>query len=90
MIKGVEIFDADSHHVQEECSITIKLDEKGKPYFTIKGTYAKNNKITEPEILLMAGERYFSSNLNTFKQEFHLYKDYNKQSHETDLINSIR
>ena len=88
---GVKIFDADSHHVQEECSIGIKIDNKGIPYFTIHGTYAQNNKmITKPEILLIAGDRYLSTNLDKFKQQFHLYKDYNKQSPETDLLNKIR
>jgi len=89
--EGVEIFDADSYHVQERCSIGIKIDDKGIPYFTIHGTYVQNkNRITKPEILLVAGERYLPSNLDQFKQQFHLYKDYTKQSFKADLINTIR
>ncbi|MCK5624497.1 hypothetical protein KAI04_01515 [Candidatus Pacearchaeota archaeon] len=89
--KGAEIFDADSRHVQEKCSIGIKIDGVGNPYFTIHGTYVRgSNKITEPEKLLIIGERYLSKSLSKFKQGFHLYKDYNNQSSETDLINSIR
>jgi hypothetical protein len=87
----VEIFDADSHHVQEECSIGVKLNDSGSPYFTIHGTHAHNsNMITDPEKLLIAGERYLPAELNEFKRQFHLYKDYNNQIPEKDLINSIR
>ena len=88
--KGRGIFYADSRHVQEECLIGIKLDEKGKPYFTINGTYVQNNNmITKPEILLIAGDRYLSTNLDKFKQSFHLYKNRRKDC-KTDLLNKIR
>jgi hypothetical protein len=88
---GVEIFDADSHHVQEKCSIGLELDGNGNSYFTINGTYAKNNNmITNPETLLLAGDRYLPSDINKFKQEFHLFRDYKNQTHDTDLINSLR
>jgi len=87
----VEVFDADSRHVQEKCSIGIKIDKAGNPYFTIHGTYAQNSdKITEPEKLLIAGSRYFSKDLERFKQGFHLYRDYSNQSSEADLINPLR
>ena len=89
--KGVEIFDADSHHVREECNLFVKLDNKGNPYFAIRGTYSKNSeRINDPETLLFAGDRYLPNNLDKFKGKFHLYKDYTNQISENDLINSLR
>jgi hypothetical protein len=88
---GVQIFDADCRQYEERCMVGIKLDERGKAYFTIRGTYARDSdKITNPETLLDNGERYLSSNIDKFKGQFHLYKDYSVQTPETDLVNCIR
>lgn len=88
---GVQIFDADCRQYEEECGIGIKIDENGKAYFTIHGTYAENSsRIDSPENLLIAGDRYLPNNFDKFKGEFHLYKDYTNQIFENDLINSLR
>jgi hypothetical protein len=88
---GVAIFDADCRQYQEKCIIGIKLDDNGKAYFTIHGTYAQDSdRIINPETLLIAGDRYLPSDINKFKSQFHLYKDYSVQTHETDLVNIMR
>jgi len=88
---GVEIFDGDRRQFEEECSIGVKLDELGNPYFTIHGTYARDSdKIINPEELLENGFRYLPSDINKFKSQFHLYKDYSVQTYETDLVNTMR
>jgi len=88
--KGRGIFYADSRHVQEECLIGVELDEKGKPYFTINGTYAeKNGRINTSELLLISGQRYLPAEVDKFKQSFHLYKNKRKDC-KIDLLDKIR
>jgi|WetSurMetagenome_2_1015567.scaffolds.fasta_scaffold157625_1 hypothetical protein len=88
--KGRGIFYEDFPAFDEKCLIGVEIDKNDNPYFTINGTYAQNNNmITNPEVLLLAGERYLPRDLNKFKQQFHLYKNKRKNC-KIDLLDSFR
>lgn len=73
--KGRGIFQYSFHAVGEECTIGLHLDEKGKPYFRVKGTYVnKNGDFYTSEELLNSASRYFKNDLVDFKNDFFLHK----------------
>ena len=45
--------------------------------------------ITNPELLLFAGDRYFPSEINKFKRNFHLYKNKRKKC-KIDILDNLR
>jgi len=88
--KGRGIFYKDYPAFDESCIIGIHLDEKGRPYFEIDGSYShilSGIDRYDAESLLNAGDRYFTKYLDEFKEDFHLY-----ETHEggKDLLDKIR
>ena len=85
---GRGIFYEDYPAFDESCIVGLHLDEKGKPYFKIKGTVeATKDKVYTPKELLIVGKRYLTKHNEEFKNSFHLYET---RDGGKDLLDKIR
>ncbi len=87
---GRGIFSADCAPMDEKCVIGLHLDNKGKAYFKVEGTYlASSNlgRIYSPVVLLNVADRYFSRYVDKFKNSFFLTET--REGGE-DLLDKIR
>lgn len=89
--KGRGVFYNDYPAFDEACTIGIHLDEEGKPYFIISGSYlnkpSNQDKIYGSESLLHIGKRYFEESLEKFKKDFHLFET---REGGLDLLDKIK
>jgi len=87
--KGMGILYEDYSAFEEDFTIGVHLDEKGKAYFKVFGTHILSNhgNMYNPELLLNAGEDYLIRPLDEFKKKFHLYET---KEGGLDLLDKIR